>query len=50
VKLDSNNEFGIELLLTMDSGPGRNIKDVNSRNLPFEELEKFSRYSRVGAK
>jgi hypothetical protein len=40
VKLDSNNEFGIELLLTMDSGPGRNIKDVNSRNLPFEELEK----------
>jgi hypothetical protein len=36
VKLDSNNEFGTELLLTLDSGPGRYIKDVNSRHLPFE--------------
>jgi hypothetical protein len=37
VKLDSNNEFGTELLLTLDSGPKRYIKDVNSRILPFEQ-------------
>jgi hypothetical protein len=35
VKLDSNNELGFELLLTPTGG--RNIKAVNSSNLPIEQ-------------
>ena len=37
MKLDRNNEFGIVLFLTVDSGQGRDIKAVNHSNLPFEQ-------------
>jgi hypothetical protein len=37
VKLDRNNDLGIELFLTVDSGQGRVIKAVNYSNLPFEQ-------------
>jgi hypothetical protein len=38
VKLDSNNELGFELFLTLTMD--RNIKAVNSSNLPIEQIWK----------
>jgi hypothetical protein len=35
VKLDRNNELGIELFLTVDSG--QRHRAVNSSNMPFEQ-------------
>lgn len=37
MKLDRNNDLGIELFLTVASGQERVIKAVNYSNLPFEQ-------------
>jgi hypothetical protein len=37
VKLDRNNDLGIELFLTEASGQERVIKAVNYSDLPFEQ-------------